>query len=279
MSFRTDAGASFGLARDDGVVDLGRRLAGRCGSLREVLAAGALDELAELANGADIDHPFDEIDFLPVIPEPGRIVCIGLNYRDHVDEMAREMPPNPSLFAKWPDALVGHDQPIVRPLVSEHYDFEGELALIIGRGGRHIPEAEALDHIAGYSCFVDGSIRDFQRHSVIAGKNFPGSGACGPWLVTADEIPDPSALQLTTTLNGHMVQQAGAEQLIYAIPTIIAYISTFTSLGPGDVIATGTPSGVGAGRTPPLWLRPGDELVVEISGIGRLRNRVVAEET
>jgi 2-keto-4-pentenoate hydratase/2-oxohepta-3-ene-1,7-dioic acid hydratase in catechol pathway len=164
-----------------------------------------------------------------------------------------------------------------RPQASTNFDYEGELAVIIGRRGRYITESDALSHVAGYSIFNDGSLRDFQKHSVTAGKNFPGTGPLGPWMVTADEIPDPTRLTLTTRLNGQQVQHSTTDQLIYPVPTIIAYLSSFTELLPGDVIATGTPEGVGAGRTPPLWMKPGDAIEVEISGIGILRNSITQE--
>jgi len=194
-----------------------------------------------------------------------------------VAEVGRTLPPHPSIFVKLPEALAAHGEPLLRPRVSDNFDFEGELALVIGKAGRHIPAARAFDHVAGYTCFNDGSIRDFQKHSVTAGKNFHASGAMGPWLVTADEIADPGRLTLETRLNGQVVQHASTDSLIYSIPTIIAYVSAIMPLVPGDVIATGTPEGVGAGRTPPLWMQPGDEIEVEIAGIGTLRNPIMAE--
>ena len=172
------------------------------------------------------------------------------------------------MFVRFADTLVGHGGELIRPKVSDNFDFEGELACVIGKGGRHITAERALDHVAGYTCFVDGSVRDFQKFSVTSGKNFPGTGPLGPWLVTTDEIPDPSRLTLTTRLNGTQVQHATTDQLIYSIPQIIAFCSDFTALAPGDVIATGTPEGVGHSRKPPLWMKPGDTLEVEITGIG-----------
>ncbi len=277
LSFRTAAGASYGIAADGGVVDLGRRLGDRYPDLRALLEGNGLSDADALAGEAP-DHGFDDISYLQVIPNARRIICIGLNYREHAAEMGLEFPENPSLFSKWPDALVGHNQDIVRPKVSENFDFEGELAFIMGKPGRHIPKDAALDHVAGYAPFLDGSIRDFQGHSVIAGKNFQHSGSCGPWLTTADEVVDPMNLRLTTRLNGEVVQDESTEQLYYTVPDIIAYVSQFTPLHPGDVIATGTPSGVGAGRKPPLWMRPGDRIEIEISVLGVLANNVVAED-
>ena len=183
------------------------------------------------------------------------------------------------MFIRFADTLVGHDGDMIRPSVSDNFDFEGELAVVIGKGGRHIKTERALDHVAGYTCFVDGSVRDYQKFSVTSGKNFPGTGPLGPWLVTTDEIPDPSRLTLTTRLNGTKVQHATTDQLIYSIPQIIAFCSDFTALSPGDVIATGTPEGVGHSRKPPLWMKPGDTLEVEITGIGTLRARIADERT
>lgn len=223
------------------------------------------------------NHALAEVALLPPIPDPAKIICIGLNYRAHVAEAGRALPDQPSLFVRFTDTLVAHNAPLVRPTVSDNFDFEGELALVIGKGGRHIPEDQALDHIAGYACFNDGSIRDWQKHSVSAGKNFPSTGGFGPWLVTKDEIPDPAALTLTTRLNGRVVQQASTDMLIFPIPRLISYVSAFTPLNPGDIIATGTPEGVGLTRTPPLWMKAGDVIEVEISGVGTLRNPVVDE--
>jgi 2-keto-4-pentenoate hydratase/2-oxohepta-3-ene-1,7-dioic acid hydratase in catechol pathway len=174
-------------------------------------------------------------------------------------------------------SLVGHQQSVVKPMASEQYDYEGELAVIIGRGGRHITADKALAYVAGYTCFLDGSLRDYQKHSFTAGKNFDSSGACGPWLVPAREISNPQTLALTTRVNGAVMQSASTQDMIFSVASLIAYISVFTHLEPGDVLATGTPAGVGAGRTPPVWLRPGDRIEVEIEGIGTLSNTVKAE--
>ncbi len=276
LSFSTAAGDSYGLVKGDGVIDLGARMGGKYPDLRSLLDGNGLAEAASAAGDA-VDHGLDGITYLQVVPNARRIIYIGLNYREHAAEMGLEFPENPSLFSKWPDALVGHEQDIVRPKASDNFDFEGELAFIIGKPGRHISEAAAMDHVAGYTPFLDGSLRDFQGQSVIAGKNFQHSGACGPWMTTADEVPDPMNLRLTTRLNGDVVQDESTEQLFYSIANIIAYVSQFTPLHPGDVIATGTPSGVGAGRKPPLWMQPGDRIEVEISGLGCLANNVVAE--
>ena len=268
----------FGVVIGDGVVTLNERLGGRYASLRDALAGGALVEIRKAAAGAKADHRLADIKWRPAIPNPEKILCAGINYRSHAAETGRELPKQPSMFIRLADTLTGHEGEMIRPSVSQHFDFEGELALVIGRAGRHIPVERALDHVAGYTCLVDGSVRDYQKFSVTSGKNFPGTGPLGPWIVTTDEIPDPTRLTLTTRLNGQVVQKSGTDLLIYSVPQIIAFCSDFTALAPGDVIATGTPDGVGHRRNPPLWMKPGDVLEVEISGIGTLRSRVVDEQ-
>ena len=274
VSFVADGRDYFGAVSGDGVVTLNDKI-GRP-NLRAALAAGAMEAMRKAAESKP-DRKLGEIAFLPVIPHPEKILCAGVNYRAHAAEVGRELPKQPSLFIRFTDTLVGHDGEMIRPNVSDNFDYEGELTVVIGKAGRHIKAEHALDHVAGYTCFVDGSVRDFQKFSVTSGKNFPSTGPLGPWLVTSDEIPDPSKLTLTTRLNGQQVQHATTDQLIYSIPQIIAFCSDFTALSPGDIIATGTPEGVGHGRKPPLWMKPGDALEVEISGIGVLRTRVVEE--
>jgi 2-keto-4-pentenoate hydratase/2-oxohepta-3-ene-1,7-dioic acid hydratase in catechol pathway len=247
--------------------------------LRAAFAAGAMDAMRGAAKDALPDRKLSAIRFLPVIPRPEKILCAGINYRSHASEMGRDLPKQPSMFIRFADTLVGHGGEMIRPKVSDNFDFEGELALVIGKGGRHIPLDRALEHVAGYTCFIDGSVRDYQKFSVTSGKNFPGTGPLGPWLVTTDEIPDPSRLTLTTRLNGKEVQRSPTDLLIYAIPQIIAFCSDFTALSPGDVISTGTPEGVGHSRKPPLWMKRGDTLEVEISGIGVLRAHVAEERS
>ncbi len=204
-----------------------------------------------------------------------KILCVGVNYRPHIEEMGREIPAFPVVFIRFASSLVGSDEPLIRPHASQQFDFEGELAVVIGRPARHVTRADAFDYIAGYCCFLDGSVRDWQRHTpqFTAGKNFDRSGAIGP-MVPADKVPDPRVLELTTRVNGEVMQQGRVADLVFDIPTLIEYCSTFTELQPGDVIATGTPGGVGAARKPPVWLRDGDLVEVEISGIGVLRNPV-----
>ena len=209
-----------------------------------------------------------------------KIFCVGVNYLPHIKEMGRERPPFPVLFVRFADSIVGHEQPLIRPRASVQFDYEGELAVVIGKTARHVPRARAYEYVAGYSCFNDGSVRDFQRHTIqwTPGKNFHRSGSFGPWLVTSDEQPDPARMQLTTRLNGEVVQNESVGELCFDVPQLIEYCSTWTQLAPGDVIVTGTPGGVGAGRTPPLWMKAGDSVEVDISGIGVLRNDVVDED-
>src|SRR6266851_7404335 len=268
-SYMADGKACFGVVTDDGVVTLNQRLG--YASLRDALTTGGLAEIGKAADAAKPDHKRADVKWLPVIPNPEKILCAGINYRSHAAETGRELPKQPSMFIRLANTLVGHEGEMVRPSVSTQFDFEGELALVIGRGGRHIPVERALGHVAGYTCFVDGSVRDYQKFSVTSGKNFPATGPLGPWIVTTDEIPDPTKLTLVTRLNGAEMQRSGTDMLIYSIPQIIAFVSDFTHLAPGDVIATGTPAGVGHRRAPAVWMKPGDVLEVEISGIGTLR--------
>jgi 2-keto-4-pentenoate hydratase/2-oxohepta-3-ene-1,7-dioic acid hydratase in catechol pathway len=277
LSFSADGKDWFGAVSGDGVVTLNERVGQP--NLRAAFAAGAgaMAAIRKAAAEAAPDAKLADVAFLPVVPQPRKILCAGINYRSHAAETGRALPKQPSLFIRFADTLVGHGGAMIRPKVSDHFDFEGELAVVIGKGGRHIAAERALDHVAGYTCFVDGSVRDYQAFSVTSGKNFPGTGPLGPWLVTTDEIPDPSRLALTTRLNGQQVQHATTDQLIYSIPQIIAFCSDFTELDAGDVIATGTPEGVGHSRKPPLWMKPGDLLEVEISSIGTLRAHIVDE--
>ncbi len=221
-------------------------------------------------------HRLDQLRLLPPIDSAARIFCVGINYKSHAGETGRTIAPYPSVFTRTQQSVVGHAHQLALPTVSTHYDYEGELAIVIGADGRDIEEDAASGHIAGYTCFNDGSVRDYQKHSVTAGKNFDGSGSCGPWIVTADELGDPHRLTLTTRLNGVEVQHSGTDVLIYSVMNIVSYLSRITELRRGDLIATGTPAGVGARRDPPLWMKAGDTVQVEISGIGVLRNLVAA---
>jgi len=269
-SFAAKGIASFGRVEGDTLIDLGAAL-------------GVDDLKTALVQGLDLscDGPrvsFDDVNFLPVIPNPSKIYCIGINYASHIAETGRETPDYPVTFVRFADSQVGQGQPMIAPAESEKYDFEGELAVVIGTAGRRIKKADALGHVAGYACFNDGSIRDWQRHTpqFTPGKNFEQSGAFGPWMTTTDDIPDPTALSLETRLNGQVVQSATIDDLVFDIPHLIEYLSTFQTLLPGDVIATGTTGGVGAFRKPPLWMKDGDTVEVEISEIGTLRNPIKA---
>ena len=277
VSFRHAGANKFGAAVDGGIVDLSARTKGRWAGLRNVIAAKSFDELRTVAREASPDLSFEDVELLPVIPDPGKILCVGLNYASHVGEVGRQMPTVPSVFSRLHSTLVHHGGNIVRPRASTHFDYEGELAIVIGERCRHVPRAHALSVIAGYTCFIDGSVRDFQKHSVFAGKNFPATGPLGPWMVTADTIADPQRLELTTRLNGTVVQHDTSDHMIFDVATIIEYLSTVTWLEPGDIVATGTPDGVGTGRKPPLWMKAGDRLEVEISRIGTLGVNVIDE--
>ncbi len=278
-SFQLDGRDTYGVVSDGSVVDVGARLGAKYEDLKAVLAAGALDQVAKAAEGAAADAAFDDVTCLPLLPNAGKIICIGLNYKDHIAETGRGDSKYPVLFTRWPDTGVGHNQPMIRPKNSTMYDYEGELAVIIGKDARHVSQADALDHVAGYSCYNDGSIRDWQGHTsqFIPGKNFPGTGGFGPWMVTADEIPDPTTLSLKTRLNGEEMQSTTTDLMVFTIPALIEYLSAFTTLRPGDVIATGTPGGVGFKRKPPIFLKPGDIVEVDISSVGILRNSVADE--
>jgi 2-keto-4-pentenoate hydratase/2-oxohepta-3-ene-1,7-dioic acid hydratase in catechol pathway len=277
-SFLSYGVETFGVVVGGGVVTLGGRLKGGYRTLRDVLAAGALDDVRAAAKNARPDAKVETLRYLPVISHPTKILCAGINYRSHATETGRDLPVQPSMFIRFSDTLVSHEGEMVRPKVSTQFDYEGELAIVIGRGGRHIKPDRALTHVAGYTCFIDGSVRDYQKFSVTSGKNFPGTGPLGPWLVTADEITDPARLMLTTRLNGQEMQRSRTNELIYSVPQIISFCSDFTRLYPGDIIATGTPEGVGSRRNPPVWMKAGDVLEVEISEIGTLRARIVDEK-
>ena len=276
-SFRHSGAPKIGAVVDGGIVDLSARSNGIWTTLRDVIANKALGQLATLAKGQRADLKMEDVALEPTIPKPDKILCVGLNYASHVGEVGRELPKVPSVFSRLHNTLVPHGGDMIRPQASTNFDFEGELAIVIGERCRHVPRARALSVIAGYTCFIDGSVRDFQKQSVTAGKNFPATGPLGPWMVTTDVIPDPQKLELTTRLNGNTVQHDTTDHMIFDVATIIEYLSTVTWLEPGDIIATGTPDGVGMGRKPPLWMKGGDRLEMEISGIGKLGVNVVDE--
>ena len=274
-SFRTAQGASYGAVTSQGIVDLGRRLGNRYSDLRALLERNGLEE-ARKAAGSPADYKESEVSWLPLIPNPGKIVCVGLNYEEHRQETGRDKTEQPALFLRLAESQVGHKQPILRPRESKNLDYEAEIALVIGRAGRRISQKDSWNHIAGYSCYNDGSVRDWQRHTIqwTAGKNFASTGGFGPWMVTADEIPAGALLTLSCRLNGERMQHATTEQMIFKIPKIIEYVSAWTTLLPGDVLVTGTPGGVGARRTPPVWMKPGDKVEIEIDKVGILENSI-----
>ena len=274
-SFRTAQGASYGAVTNNGIVDLGRRLGNRYSDLRTLLERNGLEEARKVA-GAAADYKEPDVTWLPVIPNPDKIVCVGLNYEEHRQETGRDKTEQPALFLRLAESQVGHRQPILRPRESKNLDYEAEIAVVIGRAGRRISQKDAWNHIAGYSCYNDGSVRDWQRHTVqwTAGKNFASTGGFGPWMVSADEIPAGALLTLSCRLNGERMQHATTEQMIFKIPKLIEYISSFTTLLPGDVIVTGTPGGVGARRNPPVWMKPGDTVEIEIDKVGVLVNSI-----
>jgi 2-keto-4-pentenoate hydratase/2-oxohepta-3-ene-1,7-dioic acid hydratase in catechol pathway len=283
VSFQIGKRNSYGVVAGQGIVDAGTKLAKRFPTLQSVLAAGALGELKKLAGSAKPDFGLGEVTLLPPIPAPGKIIAVGLNYHEHRKETGREPAAYPTLFTRFADTLVGHGQPLVRPRASKSFDYEGELAVVIGKPTRAATARSAMQAVAGYACFNDATVRDYQRHAsqFTPGKNFPGSAGFGPWLVTADEVKRPQALNLTTRLNGRVMQAANTREMIFSIAQIICYVSIWTQLRPGDVIATGTPAGVGFVRDPPVFLKPKDVVEVEISGpgadLGCLRNPVAAE--
>jgi 2-keto-4-pentenoate hydratase/2-oxohepta-3-ene-1,7-dioic acid hydratase in catechol pathway len=275
-SFTVAGRDSFGIIAQDAVIDVGAVAGKRFATLTQAL--GDMEALASFATRAP-DYALSAVSLLPPIPRSPRIICIGLNYKSHIAETGLETPAYPMLFARYPDSLVGHGAPLIRPNASGNFDFEGELAFVIGRSGRAIPAARALQHVAGYGCFNDGSIRDFQRHTsqFLPGKNFFHSGSFGPWLTTADELTDLGSRSLETVLNGMTVQSTKLDDLLFGVEDLIAYISAIWPIQPGDVVATGTAGGVGMARKPPLWMKPGDRVSVEISGIGMLANPIEQE--
>lgn len=277
-SYAAAGRASYGLVEGEEVVDVGAVLAAEYPDLRAVVAAGVYGAAQDAVARAE-RLSLSDIVFAPVIPNPAKIFCVGHNYETHRQETGRAKTDYPSIFTRFADSQIGHGQAITLPKVSTMLDFEGELAVVIGKGGRSIPVADALSHVAGYGCYNDASVRDWQWHTqqFTPGKNFPGTGAFGPWLVTADEVGDPAALSVTTRVNGQVVQFQPTADMIFPVATLIAYISTFTPLSPGDVIVSGTPGGVGAKRQPPLWLKDGDVVEVDIPGVGLLVNQVRAE--
>jgi 2-keto-4-pentenoate hydratase/2-oxohepta-3-ene-1,7-dioic acid hydratase in catechol pathway len=283
LSYSTNGRDSWGAVKGDGVVDLGVRLKSRYASLRDAMAQSGLAVLRDETERAPADVALSAIRYRIPVPDAEKILCIGVNYADRNAEYkdGTQAAAYPSMFFRTRESLVGHNEPILRPPESNQLDYEGEIALVIGKAGRRIPKAEATKHIFGLSCFQEGTIRDWTRHSkfnVTQGKNFDASGSMGPWLVTADEIADYTKLTVSTFVNGERRQHDTTANLMYGFADLIAYVSTFMTLRPGDVISTGTPVGAGVRFDPPIWLKPGDVVEVEASGIGRLRNPIADEK-
>ncbi|MGB6351275.1 MAG: fumarylacetoacetate hydrolase family protein [Pseudolabrys sp.] len=279
-TFKVRGRDSFGAVVGEGVVDLKTRMAPKYSSVLDLLRGNGLDAARAAASGVRADFPLSEVEFLPPIAHPEKILCIGINYANrNVDYGDQDVPQYPSMFFRTPGSLVGHDKPIVRPRESEQLDYEGEIALVIGRGGRRIAQSEALGHVAGVTLCNEGTIRDWMRHgkfNVTQGKNWDASGSIGPWIVTTDEIDLAKPLHITVKVNGELAQDDTTASMIKSFPELIAYVSTFTSLKAGDVLITGTPVKLKRGE-PAVWLKPGDTVEIAVPEIGVLRNTVVAE--
>lgn len=264
---------SYGIVREEGVIDVGSRLGAECPDLKSLLQRGAVSDL-EAFRSQPVDHPFSAIRFLPVVENPGKVFCVGMNYADKRKEFAETIEA-PTLFVRFADSLAGHEQPLLKPVTTQEFDYEGELAVIIGKPTYQVKAADALQHVAGYSCFMDATVRDMQFTWFTAGKNWQQTGGFGPWMTTSDEIPDPQQLAIKTWLNQREVQNDTTASMVHPVAKIIEYISAFSPLSAGDVIITGSPGGVGKKRTPPLFMFPGDVIEVEIEKIGRLRHHIV----
>ncbi len=286
LSFEADGRQRFGAvvatAAGDAIVDLSDRLGANIGSLRQAIAADAFGRIADIAAKSQPDYALAAVKFLAPIPFPEKIICVGVNYgkRNAEYKDGSDLPKYPSIFLRFPGSIVGHRQQLLRPPESEQLDYEGEIAMVIGKGGRRIAERDAESHIAGLTCMNEGTVRDWLRHgkfNVTQGKNFDRSGAAGPWLVTADEFADFGDLHLSTRVNGELRQSDTTANLMFSFRHLIRYISTWTTLAPGDVIATGTPVGAGVRFDPPRFLKPGDLVEVEVAGIGTLANTVADE--
>lgn len=282
LSFAVGDYSSYGVLRDDGIVDLGRLLGAELPTLGAVLRAGELHRAISLGASSTATIGPAEIRYLPTVPDPEKIICIGINYGNRNEEYkdGAEAPRYPSVFMRTPGSLVGHREPLWNPPESAQLDYEGEIVLVIGKAGRRIAASEALSHVAGLTLMNEGSVRDWLRHSkfnVTPGKNFERSGSLGPWLVTLDEVPGVDDLRLTTHVNGELRQDDTTANLIFPFARLIEYLSSFMRLLPGDLIATGTPTGAGARFDPPKYLRDGDVVDVHVPEIGTLSNAVIDE--
>ena len=282
VAFRREKKLGYGLIAGDGVIDLSSRHGRRWPSLREVIEAGMLNRLAEENINLAADFSIQDVQFEIPIPAPEKIICVGVNYPDRNEEYkdGQAAPVNPSLFIRFPRSFVGHNIALTRPLVSHQLDYEGEITLVIGKAGRHIAERDALNHIAAITLANEGTIRDWVRHAkfnVTQGKNFDSTGSIGPWLVPYTDESQIADIRLTARVNGELRQDDRTSRMIFSFRKIINYISTFTTLVPGDVILTGTPTGAGARFDPPKWLVPSDVVEIEAEGMGILRNGVADE--
>ena len=277
-SFIRNGTRGYGAVTDDGICDLTSAING-ISDLKGLLETGGLSRAADVANGRPADFPIEEIEFLPLIPNAQKIICVAVNYLAHAREAGRTIGEHPVLFHRHTQTQVGHQQPLLVPKASHQLDFEGEIAVILGKGGAHIKPEDAMDHVAGYSCYNEGSVRDWQFHvhQYSMGKNFNATGGFGPWLVTTDDIPDPDALTVTTRLNGKQMQFGEFNDVAFNIPTLISYVSRALPWCAGDVIVTGTPGGVGFKRTPPIFLTEGDSVEVDVNLVGTLVNSVQNE--
>ena len=275
LSFTRLGKSGFGAVVNEGIVDLTGKLDPEINTVKDLITFNMENDAEEYIVGKTEDLSLSDIAFLPVIPNPEKIMCIGLNYLEHKKETGRPDVDNPTIFTRFADSQVAHLQPLIKPDKSDRFDYEAEMAIIIGKGGRFISEEDALNHIAGYSCYNDGSVRDYQRHTsqFTPGKNFPGTGGFGPYLVTPSEVGDYRELPIELRLNGNVMQKATLSDLIFPIPKLISYISEFTALSSGDVIVTGTPGGVGDRRNPPLYMVPGDIVEVDIGLLGVLKTQ------
>jgi 2-keto-4-pentenoate hydratase/2-oxohepta-3-ene-1,7-dioic acid hydratase in catechol pathway len=276
ISFIHNNTQSYGVVQGDDVLDLKPILGAQAADVKTLIEKNLIATAAAAAKTEKYTLKLSQVTLLPPVPNPGKIFCVGLNYADHVKETGRDLTEKPAIFTRFADSQVGHGAALLRPPESFRFDYEGEIAIVIGKGGRRIKEADAWDHIIGYSCYNEGSIRDWQNFTTqwIAGKNWFQSGAFGPWMVTSDEIKPNQKMTLITRLNGVELQRATTDMMIHSIPSQIAFISTFTPLSPGDVIVTGTPGGVGNKRTPQLYMKQGDIAEIEIDAVGVLRNTI-----
>ena len=277
-SFTRNNASGYGAVTDDGIVDLSSSIEG-VADLKTLLETGRLAEAADYAGSRSADFPLDQVTFLPLIPNASKVICVAVNYLAHAREAGRTIGDYPVLFHRHAQTQVGHQQPLLVPKSSEQLDFEGEIAVVLGKGGAHIEPENALDHVAGYACYNEGSVRDWQFHvhQYSMGKNFNATGGFGPWLVTTDDIPDPDALTVTTRLNGEQMQFGQFNDVAFNIPTLISYVSRALPWCAGDVIVTGTPGGVGFKRQPPIFLKEGDVVEVEVNLVGTLVNTVANE--